>query len=253
MHRENADVDLRHLRGRLYFKNNSIMEVAVVTGASRGIGYALSKELCARGVKVMATARSEAKLKQLQDECGSNLVYSALDLADQKAVQDWASQLRTDGYRIAYLINNAGSLVNKPFADITAEELRRVYEVNVFSVFEFIQSTLSLFTEQTHVVNISSMGGFQGSQKFPGLTAYSSSKAAVASLTECLQEEFSEKGWAFNALCLGAVQTEMLEEAFPGFSAPTSPEEMARFIADFAMGGQKFIRGKVLPISSSTP
>ncbi|NVK05239.1 MAG: SDR family oxidoreductase [Flavobacteriia bacterium] len=229
------------------------MEVAVVTGASRGIGYALSKELHSRGVQVIATARSEDKLKALQAECDGKLEYRVLDLSDRGAVEAWANELSEKGIQISHLINNAGSLVNKPFGEITAEELRRVYEVNVFSVFEFIQRTLGLFTSDVHVVNISSMGGFQGSQKFPGLSAYSSSKAAVASLTECLQEEFAEKGWAFNALCLGAVQTEMLEEAFPGFAAPTSPEEMAVFIADFAMGAQKYLKGKVLPISSTTP
>lgn len=229
------------------------MEVAIVTGASRGIGYALSKELHSRGVKVIATARSEEKLKSLQEECDGDLMYRVLDLGDRNAVEEWASELKSEGIRVSHLINNAGALVNKPFNQITAEELRRVYEVNVFSVFEFIQRTLELFTPETHVVNISSMGGFQGSQKFPGLSAYSSSKAAVASLTECLQEEYSEKGWAFNALCLGAVQTEMLQEAFPGFQAPTTPEEMAVFIVDFAMGAQKYLRGKVLPISSTTP
>lgn len=229
-------------------------QVALVTGASRGIGYALALELHRRGHHVIATARSESKLRQLAEECGDDrLEFEVLDLGDREAVQQWANLLKDEGYRISHMINNAGSLVNKPFADISPDELRRVYEVNVFSVFELIQKVMPLYSDDVHVVNISSMGGYQGSQKFPGLTAYSSSKAAVASLTECLQEELGERGWAFNALCLGAVQTEMLEEAFPGFAAPTTPGEMATFIADFAEGSQKYIRGKVLPISSTTP
>lgn len=229
-------------------------KVSIVTGASRGIGYQLALELHNRGYHVLATARSEGKLEELKRECGSDrLEYHALDLNDREAVTEWSTSLSHKGYNIEHLILNAGSLVNKPFSEITPDELRRVYEVNVFSVFEFVQQTLGLFADDAHVVTISSMGGFQGSQKFPGLTAYSSSKAAVSSLTECLQEEFSETGWAFNSLCLGAVQTEMLSEAFPGFEAPTSPGEMASFIADFAEKASKFIRGKVLPISSTTP
>ncbi len=228
-------------------------EWVVITGASRGIGYALALEFDKRGYFVLATARSEDKLKKLQEDASDRLEYKVLDLSNREEVSTWADELSKSGRRISHLINNAGALVNKPFADITAEELRHVYEVNVFGVFEFTQRVLPILTSDAHVVNISSMGGFQGSQKFPGLSAYSSSKAAVASLTECLQEEFAETEWTFNALCLGAVQTEMLGEAFPGFKAPTSPEEMAQFIADFAIDGQKFIRGKVLPISSTTP
>lgn len=228
--------------------------VSIVTGASRGIGYQTAKELNNRGHHVIAIARSEDRLKALQAECGNDrLEYNVVDLGDPSSVEGWVSSMKEKGYAVSCMINNAGALVNKPFESISSSELRHVYEVNVFSVFELIQKSMSLFADDVHVVNISSMGGFQGSMKFPGLTAYSSSKAAVASLTECLQEELGERGWTFNALCLGAVQTEMLDEAFPGFVAPTQPSEMAQFISDFAETSHKFIRGKVLPISSTTP
>lgn len=228
--------------------------VSVVTGASRGIGYELALELHRRGDHVVAVARSKDRLENLKRICGDDrLEYHVVDLGSSGQVTRWVGHLQDKGYRIRRMVNNAGALVNKPFGDITAAELRHVYEVNVFSVFELIQKTHPMFADDVHVVNISSMGGYQGSQKFPGLSAYSSSKAAVASLTECLQEEFRDKGWAFNALCLGAVQTEMLEEAFPGFRAPLDSGEMATFIADFLRDAQKIIRGKVLPISSTTP
>lgn len=229
-------------------------KVTLITGASRGIGYALALEMHKRGHHVIALARSEDKLQALKNECGDDRIECAVvDLGQPTQVEQFILALKERGYTIAHMINNAGALVNKPFAEITAKELRHVYEVNVFSVFELIQKAMSVFADDIHVVNISSMGGFQGSQKFPGLSAYSSSKAAVASLTECLQEEYGEKGWSFNVLCLGAVQTEMLAEAFPGFQAPVNPGEMSTFIADFTEGAQKFIRGKVLPISSTTP
>jgi 3-oxoacyl-[acyl-carrier protein] reductase len=97
------------------------------------------------------------------------------------------------------------------------------------------------------------MGGIQGSAKFPGLSAYSSSKGAVLTLTELLAEEFKETGPSFNALALGAVQTEMLEEAFPGYKAPVSAIEMAEYVMNFALNGQKLYNGKILQVSSSTP
>jgi NAD(P)-dependent dehydrogenase (short-subunit alcohol dehydrogenase family) len=105
----------------------------------------------------------------------------------------------------------------------------------------------------SHVVTISSMGGVQGSMKFPGLAAYSSSKGAVITLTELLAEEYKEQGIAFNALALGAVQTEMLAEAFPDYKAPTTAEEMAGYIANFTLTGNQFYNGKVLQVSASTP
>ena len=97
------------------------------------------------------------------------------------------------------------------------------------------------------------MGGFQGSSKFPGLSAYSASKAALANLTECLAEELKEKNICANCLALGAVQTEMLETAFPGYVAPVKSREMASFIAYFATRGHQFYNGKILPVSVSTP
>jgi NAD(P)-dependent dehydrogenase (short-subunit alcohol dehydrogenase family) len=107
--------------------------------------------------------------------------------------------------------------------------------------------------EKTHIVNISSIGGFQGSVKFPGLSAYSSSKAALVCLTECLAEEFKDKNIAFNCLALGAVQTDMLNEAFPGYKAPVSASSMASFVTDFVLKAHHFMNGKIIPVSLSTP
>jgi len=105
----------------------------------------------------------------------------------------------------------------------------------------------------SHVVTISSMGGVQGTMKFAGLSAYSSSKGAVITLSELLSEEYKDRGIAFNVLALGSVQTEMLAEAFPGYQAPVSAAEMATYIFDFTLTGHKFYNGKVLPVSSTTP
>ena len=97
------------------------------------------------------------------------------------------------------------------------------------------------------------MGGIQGSSKFAGLSGYSSSKGALITLFELLAEEYQPRGVSFNSLALGAVQTEMLEAAFPGITAPVSATQMGAYIARFVLEGHQFFNGKVLPVSSSTP
>lgn len=232
----------------------------IVTGASRGIGYELVKLLSAEGHRVAAVARSADKLEQLRQDCitanpSATVIPLPCDLDDEAAVNKLPKQIATYFESTDLLINNAGAIVNKPFLEITAAEFQRVYNVNVFAVARLIQHLLPLMSVKTrsHVVNISSMGGFQGSAKFAGLSAYSSSKAALVCLTECLAEEFKDRNISFNCLALGAAQTEMLESAFPGYKAPVSAKEMAQFIANFAMQAQSFMNGKVLPVSISTP
>jgi len=151
------------------------------------------------------------------------------------------------------LINNAGKLINKPFKELTPSDFLEVYSVNIFSVAELTRQLIPFFKKGSHVVNISSIGGIQGSLKFSGLAAYSSSKGALITLTELLAEEYKEQQISFNALALGAVQTEMLEEAFPGYKASVSANEMAHYIFDFSLNGNKYYNGKILQVSSTTP
>lgn len=151
------------------------------------------------------------------------------------------------------MINNSGYLVSKPFDKLRREDFLRSFDVNVFGTAAITQAVLPFMKKSGHVVNISSMGGVQGSLKFPGLAAYSSSKGAMITLTEVLAEEYKETGPSFNAMALGAVQTEMLEEAFPGYKAPHTAKEMAQYIMDFSLTGNKYYNGKILEVSSSTP
>jgi NAD(P)-dependent dehydrogenase (short-subunit alcohol dehydrogenase family) len=124
---------------------------------------------------------------------------------------------------------------------------------NVMSHFKMIQATLAFMQSGSHIVNIGSMGGFQGSVKFPGLAAYSSSKAALHTLSECLAFELADTGIKINCLALGSAQTEMLEAAFPGYQSPVMAFEMGKYVADFARTGHKFFNGKVLPVAVTTP
>jgi len=224
----------------------------LITGVSRGIGKELVHKFCATaGTTVIGIARNQEVLKQLSIR-HPNFIGLPFNLNSSNwdgLAKEFSKLLSID-----ILINNAGSIVNKPFGDISQEELQNVYTTNVFAPFRLIQSLKAqlLASKNGHIVNISSMGGFQGASKFPGLSAYSSSKAALTCLTECLAEEFAG-AIHVNALCLGAVQTEMLSEAFPGYQAPTSPVQMADYIYHFAKHQRNFYNGKVLPVSSTTP
>ncbi len=226
------------------------MANVVITGCSRGIGLQLAKLFADDGHKVLALSRNPEPVSLLGIE---NISAFSFDLADESSCEKLRSFVEKEWGTVDILINNAGKLLNKPFGETNLEEFKAVYDVNVFGVVSVIHTLLPFISGSGHVVNISSMGGIQGSVKFPGLSAYSSSKGALITLTELLAEEYKEAGPAFNALALGAVQTEMLEEAFPGFQAPVSAVEMAAYIKQFAESGQQFYNGKVLPVSSSTP
>lgn len=219
----------------------------VVTGASRGIGFELVKLLSSLGHNVLALSRNVDTLQ------GLSLEYLSVDITDVIELGKVKNHVAQNWNHADVLIHNAGKLINKPFSKTTTADFLEVYKVNVFAVAELTRVLLPFLKKDSHVVTISSMGGIQGSMKFPGLAAYSSSKGAVITLTELLAEEYKEQGISFNALALGAVQTEMLEEAFPGFKAPATAAEMAGYIADFALTNHQFYNGKVLQVSSSTP
>lgn len=226
------------------------MKNIIITGTSRGIGFEMVKLFSESGHKVLALSRNSRPISDLKLK---NVVALEFDIADQSEIVKLGNYLQTAMKEVDILINNAGFLVNKPFSDITSEEFKQCYIVNVLGPATLIKKVLPFMKKDGHVVNISSMGGVQGSVKFPGLSAYSSSKGAILTLTELLAEEYKETGPSFNALALGSVQTEMLEEAFPGLKAPLSPIEMAKYIMGFSLTGNKFYNGKILQVSSTTP
>lgn len=221
----------------------------IITGTSRGIGLELVKLFAHEGHQVLALSRNE---KPAADLKLSNVHSFSFDLGNASHFKKVTSFLQ-NWNTVDVLINNAGSLLNKPFLETTQEEFEAVYKINVFGVAEMTKTVLPKMEKTGHVVTISSMGGVQGSMKFPGLSAYSSSKAAVITLTELWAEEFKETGPSFNVLALGAVQTEMLEKAFPGYQAPITALDMATYIKGFALTGHKIYNGKLLQVSSSTP
>jgi short-subunit dehydrogenase len=222
----------------------------IITGTSRGIGFEMVKQLSKQGHHILALSRNEAPVKALKLK---NVTTFPFDLGDAYAYKKVEDFISSTWHHVDVLINNAGMLLNKPFAETNISDFEEVYKTNVFGVAELTRVVLPFMRKEGHVLTISSMGGVQGSMKFPGLAAYSSSKGAVVTLTELLAEEYKDSGISFNVLALGAVQTEMLEEAFPGYKAPTSAVDMAAYISDFALNGNKFYNGKLLQVSNSTP
>lgn len=225
------------------------MKNIVITGTSRGIGYELALLFAQAGHQVLALSRKipQALLENPKITCLS------VDLSKQEDLDTVKGFLEQTWKKVDVIIHNAGSLLHKPFEQFSSEEFESIYKVNVFGVANLTRICVPYLQHGSHVVTISSMGGIQGSVKFPGLSAYSSSKGAVITLSELLAEEYKEKGFSFNVLALGAVNTEMLQEAFPGYQAPLSAQEMADYIFNFALTGHKYYNGKVLQVSSSTP
>lgn len=232
----------------------------VITGASQGIGAETAKCICkaVKNANLFLIARNQAKLEQIQNELLLINSSNRVVLINESITDLTLDKINTyfDAYgSIDILINNAGKLIVKDFDQHTDEDWQEIFEVNFFSPMKLIRNCLPLLkrSKSAHIVNISTMGAFQGSSKFPGLAAYSSSKAALTNLTELLAEEFKPFNIRLNALAIGAVQTEMLQTAFPGYEAPVSPEQMGKYIAEFAINGHQVMNGKIIPLAVTTP
>lgn len=237
----------------------------VITGAGSGIGFQAALILSANSENyVFAISRNKENLDQLKAESikqnpASKLFVISGDITDEQAIAKITDEIKINCNMVHILINNAGLLITKPFESLTMLDWKNVYSTNVFGTINMIRQLLPLLETagsieaKSHILNISSIGGFQGSIKFKGLVAYSSAKAAMVSITECLAEEFKDRNIAVNCLCLGSVQTEMFSAAFPSMKASATVREMATYISTFAIEGQKYFNGKIIPVSNSTP
>lgn len=225
----------------------------VISGASKGIGFEVAIKFANLGHRVLALARNSDKLKQLQ-KASPLIDILSIDLCNDLGGDSIQTKLNAFS-KVDILINNAGQLINKPFLNTSIEEFNLQINANYLSSIRLIQWTYPylLKSKASHIVNISSMGGFQGSSKYLGLSGYSASKGALITLTECLANEFKEDYISVNALALGAVGTEMLASAFPDYKAPLTPKQMAQYIVDFSINGKQYFNGKILPVALDNP
>ena len=243
------------------FTRNWTIMVIMITGASRGIGASLAQAMTEAGHTVLMISRNRSMLEKGMEQCNKSagailahsIPFDLNDLADLE--QEFVSRVKGISGTLDALVNNAGQLISKPFEDTKAGEARALFDTNFFAPALLTRICLPLMEQSKlkHVVNVTSMAGFQGAAKFSGLSYYSASKAALGSLTECLAEELKEKGFKVNALAIGSVQTEMLAQAFPGLKAPLEPAQMAEYMRWFVLEGGRYFNGKVLPVSLSTP
>jgi len=228
-------------------------ELHIVTGASQGIGREIAISLANSGKSVLAIARSEEKLYSLQDEQKDFVTAYPLDLLDKEALTGFFNFIDNHSYTVSTLINNAGLLRKGPFEESTDDDWQTMFDIHVMVPVRLVRGLLNNFNRPAHIVNVSSMAGFQGSSKFPGLAAYSTAKGALATATEALAAELADRDIRCNALCIGAVKTEMLKEAFPTFEPPVNAEQMGRYIAQFALEADALYNGQVLPVNIENP
>lgn len=233
----------------------------LITGASKGIGAELALQLAEGKHNLILLARSEPALLEICGRCNKiagkdiaiPIIYDLTNLLENS--EDFLKLLDESSSRLDILVNNAATLIRKPFTEITVAESKEVFDANYFAVEQLIRICLPMLKKSPNasIINVTSMAAVQGASKFPGLSAYSASKGALATLTECLAEEFKEYSISVNALAFGSVSTEMLAQAFPGFDAKTSPAEMGSFFKWFVEEGWKRFNGKMLQVSDSTP
>lgn len=228
-----------------------------LTGISSGIGQALFTYFFDHPEvrKIFGLVRDEKKLSsEILKKQGDRFQLIVADLEKTDSLENIIQQLPTDFF-LDILINNAGAIEKKNFETIDFLTQQRLFNVNFFAPALLIQKLLPFLKQSpaAHVLNIVSMGSFQGSVKFEGLSFYSASKAALSNLTEVLAQEYADTKICFNALALGAVQTPMLERVFPTYQAGITSEKMAECIGFFALEGYYFLNGKVIPLSKTTP
>jgi len=223
------------------------MKTILISGTSSGIGLELCVQALKLNLNVISISRNIDPTLSLP-----GVVSYSIDITKKEQIDELKKDLERKKVKIDILINNAGFLKKELFQDSSIDSFRNTYNVNVFGLAELTRQLLPLINRSGHVVNISSIGGVNGSKKFPGLSVYSSSKSAVIGLTEVLAEEFPN-GPSFNVLALGSVNTKMLNEAFPDYKAQTDSNEMAEYILDFALNGNKLFNGKLISVSKTNP
>jgi len=201
----------------------------------------------------LAIARSEEILTSLENQQKGLITAYPLDLLDNDALADLFTFIDDHSYTVSTLINNAGLLRKSSFEESTDDDWQTMFDIHVMAPVRLVRGLLNHFSKPAHVVNVSSMAGFQGSSKFPGLAAYSTAKGGLATATEALAAELADRDIRCNALCIGAVKTEMLEEAFPGFEPPVTADQMGRYIAHFALEAGALYNGQVLPVNLENP
>lgn len=218
----------------------------MVTGASSGIGLRTAERLVEAGALVALFARSEKRLRQLAQRAPDRMLAVAGDVADPAAIDGLFSMVESRFGDCDLLVNNAGMVNPKPLIETTVEDWIRLFDVNVTGVFLASRRALLKMTRNRRgtIVNVSSISGVVGTQKFPAMVAYCASKAAVIGLTEALAAEVQADGIRVNCVSPGSVDTPLLRRAAPDAVPEMTPDEVANAILFLASDRSSPINGQ---------
>jgi NAD(P)-dependent dehydrogenase (short-subunit alcohol dehydrogenase family) len=228
-------------------------KVAIVTGASAGIGRRAAEMLAARGARVAIFARSGEKLEHVAAPFGSAMLAVQGDVAELADIERLFADTESRFGHCDILVNNAGMIDVAPLIDTTLEQWRRMFAVNVEGVYLACRRALPSMIERRSgsIVNVSSISGVIGPEKFPGWVSYCASKGAVISLTEALAVEVKEHDVRVNAVSPGSVDTRMWAEASGGAPASMTADEVAETILFLASPRSRPMNGQNLNVYSS--
>jgi NAD(P)-dependent dehydrogenase (short-subunit alcohol dehydrogenase family) len=223
--------------------------VAIVTGGSSGIGLATAKMLAARGASVVIFARSATSVA-LDDK---RMLAMDGDVSDPEAIERLFTATESHFGDCEILINSAGIADPKQLVDVTPEEWDRMFAVNVRGTYLAARRALPsmIAKRRGSIVNVASISGVLGPEKFPGWVSYCASKGAVISLTEALAVEVKEHGVRVNSVSPGSVDTPMWAEVSGGAPAAMTPEEVAEVICFLASDRARAVNGQDVHVYSS--
>ncbi|MCM2303980.1 MAG: SDR family oxidoreductase [Elusimicrobia bacterium] len=219
----------------------------LITGGGSGIGAACAAEFLRRGRNVVVVGRRAGRLKAVK-----GALALAGDVGDEGFARRAFAAARRRFGSVDVLVNNAAHLVKKSFVDTTAAEWDEVMRTNLRGPFLFSREFLRAAKPGGAIVNIGSLGGIQGTEKFPGLSAYTVSKYGISGLTAALAVEARALGVAVFCAAPGAVDTAMLRKAAPGLKAGAVPADVALVVADLAGSARPdLLSGAVIPLDTN--
>ncbi|PYQ31238.1 MAG: hypothetical protein DMF56_04885 [Acidobacteria bacterium] len=227
--------------------------IAIVTGASSGIGRSAAELLAQRGARVVILARSAAKIEAIAATHADRMIAIAGDVSDLASIERLFAKTEARFGHCDLLINNAGMIDPAPLVDTTIEQWDRMFAVNVRGAFLTSRRALPSMIERKRgaIVNVSSISGVVGPEKFPGWVSYCASKGALISMTEALAVEVKEHGVRVNCVSPGAVDTDMWAEASGGAPASMTADEVAETILFLASERSRPMNGQNLNVYSS--
>lgn len=227
--------------------------VAVVTGASSGIGRATADMLAARGALVAAFARSGARLRELVSPHRERMIAVEGDVSHAEAIERLFLETEARFGDCDVLVNCAGMIDPKPLVDVTPEAWDRMFAVNVRGTYLASRRALRAMIAKRSgaIVNVASISGVIGPQKFPGYVSYCASKAAVIEMSEALAAEVKGYGIRVNSVSPGSVDTKMWAQASGGSPADMTPEEVAEVICFLASDRARAMNGQDVHVYAS--